>query len=485
MKILFVVLALFSLLSAVNTSICNECPPLKSVCTVHNEKVPDSWELDPADGTYFTCACAEGYSGDGWRCQPINECEEAYPCPPVGSFCVDTSPTDQDYPMYKCGCLRGYEAGETDTHGAKTCNEIKGGPREESGKEIEEESGEDIEEESGEESDEVVEESCVDTCTGNNKECVDDECVCKAGYFPTNGVASAHCEDQNECRERYPNNCHPYAKCVNTEGSYWCACTDGWKDSDSTTSSPGTKCVNINECEEEVDDCTDDEVCVDRLPPQLYECVNPTPAPTNRPTGGCRNQLKYFDDFEAYDLDYSLLTESKWWFGDNNDYDYIVDTDASSGLQSLYTSNNITEDYLFLDFNKVYRKTFDVILDMMVKVEAGRSASIRLFGGEGPPILRLEFFSVGEVGVYDYFSSFQNVSYPNGEWFNLKFRIDTRDDIWNTYVNGDLIDTFTSSSSDSEVAFMLIIPEALDVDESGIFVDDVRLQDRDYSKDCP
>jgi len=323
MKILSLVLALLHVLIAVDaksyfleSATCDECPPIKSVCKVHTEQVKNSWELNPADGTYYTCACAEGYSGDGWRCEPTDECAESYPCPPVGSYCVDTFPTDEEYPMYKCGCNDGYKVGESDIHGAVTCLEVEIEPEEESKEDVEdepeeeskedvedepeEESKEDVEDEPEEESKEDVEDepeeesevvqteeatvskSCADTCTGNNKKCVEEECVCEAGYFATNGAASANCANENECQDGYPNECDKRrANCQDTEGSYTCNCKSGYRDSVGSTN-PGTDCVDINECEEGTDTCADDQICLNKAPG--FECVDPTPAPTKAPT---------------------------------------------------------------------------------------------------------------------------------------------------------------------------------------------------------
>lgn len=46
----------------------------------------------------------------------------------------------------------------------------------------------------------------------------------------------------------------------------------------------GTECVQDNECVLRTHDCGTSLTCVDRVPPLKWECIEPTPAPTNQPT---------------------------------------------------------------------------------------------------------------------------------------------------------------------------------------------------------
>jgi hypothetical protein len=87
--------------------------------------------------------------------------------------------------------------------------------------------------------------------------------------------------NENECANGHPNDCHRYAICTDTEGSYTCACKDGYEDL-SAKGKPGTKCAQINEClSPSINDCdTEREICIDLPPPEKWECVSPTAAPT-------------------------------------------------------------------------------------------------------------------------------------------------------------------------------------------------------------
>eukprot|EP00548_Thalassiothrix_antarctica_P010525 CAMPEP_0194161194 /NCGR_PEP_ID=MMETSP0152-20130528/78801_1 /TAXON_ID=1049557 /ORGANISM="Thalassiothrix antarctica, Strain L6-D1" /LENGTH=685 /DNA_ID=CAMNT_0038870951 /DNA_START=35 /DNA_END=2093 /DNA_ORIENTATION=+ len=99
---------------------CTACPE-KSECALSTPGAPSAF--DNGEGVFIVCLCKEGYTGDGWRCEDINECETEFPCPSneTGGFCVDTDPDDKEFPFYKCGCLEDYEAMDLDDHGATSC----------------------------------------------------------------------------------------------------------------------------------------------------------------------------------------------------------------------------------------------------------------------------------------------------------------------------------------------------------------------------
>eukprot|EP00933_Yihiella_yeosuensis_P011789 TRINITY_DN1194_c0_g1_i1.p1 TRINITY_DN1194_c0_g1~~TRINITY_DN1194_c0_g1_i1.p1 ORF type:complete len:948 (+),score=149.99 TRINITY_DN1194_c0_g1_i1:52-2895(+) len=67
-------------------------------------------------------------------------------------------------------------------------------------------------------------------------------CACNAGYVG-NGK---DCQDINECSENL-HNCTANSNCSNTVGSYTCACNTGYKMANGTDGINGT-CIDINEC---------------------------------------------------------------------------------------------------------------------------------------------------------------------------------------------------------------------------------------------
>jgi hypothetical protein len=72
--------------------------------------------------------------------------------------------------------------------------------------------------------------------------------------------------DINECRdESNLNNCHQYAKCINTYGSYNCSCSDGFYGN-------GTHCADINECAIYPNICNSTGTCVNTIGYYRCEC---------------------------------------------------------------------------------------------------------------------------------------------------------------------------------------------------------------------
>ena len=116
-----------------------------------------------------------------------------------------------------------------------------------------------------------------------NSVCVKGLCKCKAGFYQSNG--KGQCINENECAPGYPNDCDRNALCIDTEGSYTCACKDGYQDLNSQDQ-PGTTCAQVNECLSPSKHNCDNEtqVCIDLPPPMKWQCVERTPAPTPAPT---------------------------------------------------------------------------------------------------------------------------------------------------------------------------------------------------------
>jgi hypothetical protein len=83
-------------------------------------------------------------------------------------------------------------------------------------------------------------------CTGVGMYCVDHdppiqyECGCKQGYTPIledirtydleipRKYRPIRCDDIDECSDPTTTNCNKNAVCINSQGTYECACQDGW-----------------------------------------------------------------------------------------------------------------------------------------------------------------------------------------------------------------------------------------------------------------
>jgi Hint module/Calcium-binding EGF domain len=116
-------------------------------------------------------------------------------------------------------------------------------------------------------------------CATDNLYCLEGQCRCQSGFSPRKGS----CINVNECEERAFNGCHRDALCIDTEGSYECNCKLGFSDTNPTL--PGRQCQQLNECNLGTHNCdAATQVCLDRRPPEKWECVERTPAPTPKPT---------------------------------------------------------------------------------------------------------------------------------------------------------------------------------------------------------
>ncbi|XP_066498676.1 adhesion G protein-coupled receptor E2-like isoform X1 [Hoplias malabaricus] len=94
-------------------------------------------------------------------------------------------------------------------------------------------------------------------------------CQCAPGYRERSGRLnftqdkSKGCEDINECRQT-SDICGPNSECINVPGSYSCTCKEGFMSSNGRevfNASQGVTCVDINECRQTSDICGPNSVC--------------------------------------------------------------------------------------------------------------------------------------------------------------------------------------------------------------------------------
>lgn len=209
----------------------------------------------------FYCTCHTGYSGDGVICEDINECSPhdlaannshyAHNCH-ADANCSNTKGS------FYCTCHVGYSGDgvmcldidecETSTDNCDVnahCNNTKGSFR--------------CTCKVGYFGDGVV---CkdIDECTEDIHNCHDDGicintngsfyCLCQEGYTG-DGV---NCTDVEECSLSI-HTCDEHATCTNTKGSFTCACDRGYHGT-------GYKCVDTDECNYDLDDCHADALCI-------------------------------------------------------------------------------------------------------------------------------------------------------------------------------------------------------------------------------
>lgn len=262
--------------------------------------------------------CPDGFGGNNCK-QNIDECRRSpYPCTGgvvTGSFCVDFNPPEK----FKCGCRTGYNALLPDALDVKDHVPVDWRPLKCIPKDVcvdvvcHEDATCNIS------SSNTASCICNDNLVGDgitscspppppprnkppspqeqsrsckvdsdcskptNAVCVEGVCKCKNGFYLSSG--KGQCINENECADGFPNRCHRDAICTDTEGSYTCACKDGYQDLNSGDQA-GTTCAQINECvSPSLHNCnTETQVCLDLPPPAKFQCVERTPAPTPAPT---------------------------------------------------------------------------------------------------------------------------------------------------------------------------------------------------------
>ncbi|KAL1492787.1 hypothetical protein ABEB36_010979 [Hypothenemus hampei] len=256
-------------------------------------------QLCESTGKTYKCSCFSGFElmKDGVSCKPIkrakgSRCEKNNPC---DHDCVDTGTS------IECSCRIGYELA-TDQRSCKDINECELGthqclPNEE------------CENDEGTYfcfvTDLDIDDEGFNKCPGGHKFNIEkslcddiDECeiplICPPPKTCKNSIGSFMCEgpdcppgfhyktsieactDIDECLTPN-NNCNKESQtCVNTKGNYTCvdkasrqACPPGFKKNEETL-----LCQDINECEENLLVCSQDEKCINEI--GAYKCVKLT-----------------------------------------------------------------------------------------------------------------------------------------------------------------------------------------------------------------
>ncbi|XP_033106654.1 fibrillin-1-like [Anneissia japonica] len=184
-------------------------------CDLQTHECDANAQCENTIGSY-DCTCNEGYSGDGFECTDINECDQTNQCD-TNAECANTAGS------YDCTCNDGYEGDGSQCTDINECDQTN---------------------------------QC-DT----NAECANTagsyDCTCNDGY---EGDGS-QCTDINECDQT--NQCDTNAECANTAGSYDCTCNDGYE-------GDGSQCTDINECDQ-TNQCDTNAECANTA--GSYDCT--------------------------------------------------------------------------------------------------------------------------------------------------------------------------------------------------------------------
>lgn len=157
----------------------------------------------------YTCACLHGFMGDGFDCRDVNECTNVAACDPLAT-CVNLPGS------FECICPDGYEGS------GQVCRDINECDR---GTAI-----------------------CADNAICTNEPGTY-RCDCAEG-FAGDGVV---CDDMDECALNL-DDCSVRATCVNTDGSYLCLCDEGY-------GGDGVTCADLDECALGTDACDPRATC--------------------------------------------------------------------------------------------------------------------------------------------------------------------------------------------------------------------------------
>ena len=207
--------------------ICDE----NAYCVVTNISTP-----------FVQCQCKSGFYGDGFSCLKRGNCfNDSNTCSKNGR-CVESNGT------FECYCNPGWIGNGVFCENVDECKDQ------------------------------------THNCSINSR-CVDlpgeYKCICEAGW-----TGDGHnCTDINECKLNR-HSCCENERCVNKEGNYSCECKDGWQEREHSssptalarcTSSINVRCVDVDECVEEIHNCSTfngqaNAVCTNTLGGFLCTC---------------------------------------------------------------------------------------------------------------------------------------------------------------------------------------------------------------------
>ncbi|XP_064597834.1 LOW QUALITY PROTEIN: uncharacterized protein LOC135464334 [Liolophura sinensis] len=226
----------------------------------------------------FSCVCRDGYSGHCDACEDINECATGLANCSAHSNCINTPGS------YDCVCLEGFTEEEgvcqgtitqelltkiigvslwsacyhstitqelltkilMSVHKRQTC--VMFMPPAPTRKEAMNVHGNNGYAGDGITCEEVSASQCGTLTCHETAVCVTDNlCQCPVGYAGVPLEGSNGCQDLNECEQA--NDCDPNADCENSDGSYVCACQDGYSgDGKTCTSDTPVGCVDNLDC---------------------------------------------------------------------------------------------------------------------------------------------------------------------------------------------------------------------------------------------
>jgi hypothetical protein len=203
-------------------------------CTAGTDDCDDPHGVCVNDDGGFSCGCAGGYHLDGGACVDDDECATGSDdCTDAHGSCTNTDGG------FTCGCAPGY--GGDGTAGGTGCTDV----------------------------DECA--AATDDCTDTHGTCTNTDggftCGCEAGYGGDGTTGGTGCPNLDECALA-TDDCALGRECIDTDGSFECGgCAAGFAE-------VGGACVDLDECALGTDTCVDANeggLCVNT--PGSYTCA--------------------------------------------------------------------------------------------------------------------------------------------------------------------------------------------------------------------
>ncbi|XP_077910530.1 adhesion G protein-coupled receptor E2-like isoform X5 [Halichoerus grypus] len=114
-------------------------------------------------------------------------------------------------------------------------------------------------------------------CPANSAVFNDTSCRCSPGFNSSSGEifynGSERCEDINECGPPSVVSCGKFADCWNTEGSYYCTCSPGYKPASGARTfrdESENTCQDVDECSSGQPMCHESTICINTV--GSYKC---------------------------------------------------------------------------------------------------------------------------------------------------------------------------------------------------------------------